>query len=398
MELARTGPPFAPTRKRRHARPMTAQEGAAPAGAPITMLHVFPSFGYGGQQARFAALAKGFGTAYRHHVVALDQDVSAKGLLPKGVSVSVECLTLAKSPMLAPVNYWRLRRLFGRINPDILCTYNWGAIEAAFANAFGAKRPHVHFEDGFGPDERADKQHARRVRARSIVLKNAHVVAPSHALEEAASALWRMPSAQVHRIPNGVQFSRFQGAPPALRPSVTVGTVGALRPEKNHRRLIDAFTKADRSQKARLKIVGDGSEQDRLIKIIKANEARRRITLAGATSAPETVYREFDIFVLSSDTEQAPLTIMEAMAAGLPIVATNVGEVASMVSTENRALVTPHGDDDAFVEALSHLLQNPDARASLGAANRKKAKAEFSYGAMVKRHHALYQSLLRNRR
>jgi len=398
MELARSGQPFALTRKRCQAHPMATQKGAAPASAPITMLHIFPSFGYGGQQARFAALAKGFGTAYRHHVVSLDQDVSAKGLLPKGATVSVECLPLAKSAILAPINYWRLRRLFGRIKPDIVCTYNWGSIEAAFANAFGAKRPHVHFEDGFGPDERVDKQHARRVRARRMVLKNAHVVAPSHALEEAASALWRIAPAQVHRIPNGVQFSRFQGSPPALRPSVTVGTVGALRPEKNHQRLIDAYTKADRSKKARLKIVGDGPEQGRLIKSIKANDARRRITLAGATSAPETAYSEFDIFVLSSDTEQAPLTIMEAMAAGLPIVATNVGEVASLVSTENRALITPLGDDDAFMEALSHLLQNSDARASLGAANRKKAKAEFSYGAMVKRHHALYQSLLRNRR
>ena len=77
------------------------------------------------------------------------------------------------------------------------------------------------------------------------------------------------------------------------------------------------------------------------------------------------------------------MTVMEAMAAGLPILATNVGDIASMVSDENRAFITPLGDDGAYRLAMQHLIQNPDARATLGAANRKKAREQFSLTSMV---------------
>lgn len=357
------------------------------------MLHVFPSFGYGGQQARFAALARGLGPSFRHHVVSLDGDLSAQALLPPAAAVDVQPMRFGKSALSGIVNYWRFRRLFGKIKPDILCTYNWGSIEAALANVTGRRRPHVHFEDGFGPDESIEKQHFRRVKARRMLLGAAHFVAPSRGLEEVATAKWGVTPERLHRISNGVDFARFQTHQPALRPAVTVGSVGALRPEKNYRRLISAFPKADRSGKAHLKIIGDGPMRKSLAEAAKSSKARARISLPGSTQAPETVYRELDVFALSSDTEQAPLTVIEAMAAGLPIVATNVGEIANMVAPENLAFITPLGDEGAYVDALTHLLQNPDARAKLGAANRKKAKAEFDLKPMVEKHRALYRSL-----
>ena len=143
-----------------------------------------------------------------------------------------------------------------------------------------------------------------------------------------------------------------------------------------------------------LKIVGEGPERERLVHEIKKSSGSARINLPGATAVPEDSLRDFDIFVLSSDTEQAPLTVMEAMAAGLPVVATNVGDIADMVSPDNRAFITPCGDDRAYVEALSHLIQNPDARAALGAANRKKAKTEFDLAPMVENYRRLFSAVL----
>lgn len=372
---------------------MTTKKRVSSAVRPTVMLHVFPSFGYGGQQARFAALVKGLGPSFRHHVVSLDGDLSAQALLPPAAVVDVQSMRFGKSALAGVINYWKFRSRFGKIKPDILCTYNWGSIEAALANVIGRQRPHIHFEDGFGPDESIDRQHFRRVKARRMLLGAAHFVVPSHGLEEVAAEKWDVARERLHRISNGVDFARFQTQQAALRPAVTVGTVGALRSEKNYRRLISAFPKADRSGKAHLKIIGDGQMRKSLADAAKSSKARARISLPGSTSAPETAYREFDVFALSSDTEQAPLTVMEAMAAGLPVVATNVGEIANMVAPENLAFITSLGDEGAYVDALAHLLQNPDARAQLGAANRKKAKAEFDLKPMVEKHRALYLSL-----
>lgn len=358
------------------------------------MLHVFPSFGYGGQQARFAALAGGLGSGFQHHIISLDDDLSARALVPADADVSFESFVANKSPWASIVNLRRFEKIFKAAAPDILCTYNWGAIEAALANRMGPRLPHIHFEDGFGPDEAPDRQPFRRILARRFLLSGAEIVVPSHVLEETALKTWKIRPFRLHYISNGVDFDRFQQPQSALRSTVVVGSVGALRPEKNYLLLIRAFARADRAGKASLKIAGEGLEREALARAVADAKARGRISLPGATAAPEELYKDFDIFALSSDTEQAPLTVMEAMAAGLPVVATNVGDIVEMVSSENRAFIVPLGDEDAYVLALAHLIQNPDARAALGAANRKKAKAQFDLAAMLEQHRALYLSVL----
>ncbi|MHA7872469.1 MAG: glycosyltransferase, partial [Hyphococcus sp.] len=373
----------------------TAQSPAAPAGKkPAVLLHVFPSFAYGGQQSRLAALSAALGPAFKHVIVSLDGDLTAQRLFDRDGQAVFEALTLGKSVLAAPLNVWRLKRLFWRIKPDILCTYNWGSIEAALANAVGRRLAHIHYEDGFGPNESAETQPLRRLKARRALLSQAHVVVPSRALEETASKTWGVEKTRLHRIANGIDSARFRPIQKKDKARVIVGSLGALRPEKNYARLVRAFAEADRDGRAQLKIVGSGPERESLLACAKASPAKERTALPGPTKSPERCYHAFDIFALSSDTEQAPLVVMEAMAAGLPIVATNVGEIADMVSTENRAFITPIGDDDAYRDALSHLLQNPRARVVLGAANRKKAAANFGLAPMAAAHGKLFQAVL----
>lgn len=367
---------------------MTKPDEGKTARRPVKMLHIFPSFGYGGQQARFAALAAGLGRGFLHRVVSLDDDFSAKSLLPREKLATLRRFPHKKSPLASWTNIFRFRRLIKDSSADLLCTYNWGSIEAALANRLGPRLPHIHFEDGFGPDETGGRQAPRRILARRMMLGKSAVVVPSRTLERTAVEIWKLKPGNVRRLGNGVDFARFQKSPSGLRTQVAVGTIGALRPEKNHRRLIAAFAEADRGGKATLSIVGAGPERGGLLAAVKESPAAARIFLPGPTGAPETVYCDFDIFALSSDTEQAPLTVIEAMAAGLPIVATDVGDVADMVADENRAYIT--ADEDTFRQALMHLLQNPDARAKLGAANRKKAKEQFGLAPMIARHRALY--------
>jgi L-malate glycosyltransferase len=362
-----------------------------PRGGPdgeTALLHVFPSFSYGGQQARLAALARGLGGSFRHAIVALDGDVSARALFADDSVATFNALRLAKSSGFSLSNILRLARLIRDAKPDILCTYNWGAIEAAVANRFFACVPHVHFEDGFGPEESAERQLPRRVTARRLLLKNADVVVPSQTLEEIATEQWRLR--RVTRIANGVDFERLQAGARGLRDAIIVGSVGALRPEKNYRRLIAAFFGADREKRARLEIVGGGPD---LAGLRAAAGEDPRIALPGPTAAPADAYARFDIFALSSDTEQAPISLMEAMAAGLPVVATDTGDVAEMVAVENRSYIVPVGDEEAYMHALAQMLQNPSARAEIGAANRRKAKEAFSQDRMVAAYRALFEAV-----
>ena len=357
-----------------------------PAGETV-LLHVFPGFSYGGQQARLAALSRGLGAAYRHIIVALDGDHAARALFHADVKAEFVSLKLNKSPLLSVSNILRLRRLVSETAPDILCTYNWGAIEAVIANRFGLRVPHLHFEDGFGPDETVDRQLPRRVRARRLLLKDTCVVVPSRALEKAASEKWGIKN--VRRIENGVDFEKLQGGKRGHNDALVVGSLGALRPEKNYRRLVAAFLAADRDRRARLEIVGAGPQMEMLRALAKDDP---RIVLPGPTAQAADAYARFDIFALSSDTEQAPISLMEAMAAGLPVVATNVGDIAEMVAAENLPYIVPAGDEEAYAHALAQMLQNPSARAAIGAANRRKARVEFSQARMTEAFRGLFET------
>src|SRR5690606_4765934 len=102
----------------------------------------------------------------------------------------------------------------------------------------------------------------------------------------------------------------------------------------------------------------------------------------------------FDVFALSSRSEQAPISVIEAMAAGLPIVAPRVGDIGAMVATDNGPWLCEPGDEAALGKALAELAADPALRKRIGEANRAKARAEFDEGTMIERYRALYWGLM----
>ncbi|HXI86192.1 MAG TPA: glycosyltransferase [Parvularculaceae bacterium] len=361
----------------------------------LLLLHVFPSFARGGQQMRLAAISAKGGERFRHRVVSLDGDLSARSAFAPDAA-TFEAFAVRKSKWLSIANLAAFRRLIRESKADILCTYNFGAIEAAIANRFGSEIAHIHYEDGFGPDETIERQKRRRILARRFALQKSFVVAPSRGLERAAREVWRLNPDRVRYIPNGVDFRRFgalrrdraEGAP------IVVGAVGALRPEKNFERLVSAFSAAGAAD-ARLTIYGDGPERSALAALAAATSDR--VLLPGATAAPARAYADFDIFALSSDTEQAPLTVLEAMASGLPVVAPNIGDIAGMVSEENRAFLTPPGDEAALAAAIKRLVSDPALRRRLGEANATRAREAFALEPAIAAHEALFLEAARER-
>jgi len=368
-----------------------AGEGRVLDESHIRILHIFPTFGVGGQQVRLAALIKSLGNAYHHDIITLTDDAGAQALLSGQGNAFVNVVATPKSQFISRKAISLLKNEFTVRRPDILCTYNWGAVEAVFANRIGAKLPHIHFEDGFGPDEDLQRQKLQRVLARRVLLHRSIIVTPSSGLTNLALRRWKLPEERIQYIPNGIDTSRFCVDRNYNRSPLVIGSVGTMRPEKNFKRLLRVYTAASLGKSARLEVVGDGPEYTALLEQARTIDS---VTLPGQNNHPERAYASFDIFAMSSDTEQMPLSLMEAMAAGLPVVATDVGDIADMVSSENQRLITAKDDEAALVSSLTELAGDSALRRALGEANLKKAQNDFSLEVMVNAHRALYHSVL----
>jgi len=363
--------------------------------SPVRILHAHSTFGHGGKEARAVQLMNAFGAAAEHVVIS-----AAPGELgaSKALHPDLKADFPADSPPLAGrpglPRLFRLSRYMRRF--DLVLTYNWGAFDAVMARHLFGGPPLVHHEDGFNQDEAAGLK-PRRNLYRRLGLAAAHrLVVPSARLEAIARKAWGQPAGKVVRIANGIDVPRY-AAPPAQaipgldkRPGeIVIGTVAGLRAVKNLPRLVRAFA-AMTSAPARLVIVGTGPESERI-----AAEARRlgvgdRLIMPGFLADPALWVGRFDIFALSSDSEQFPISLVEAMAAGLPAVATSVGDVVHMVADDNRPLIVEAEDEAAFAAALDSLAERPDLRRALGRANQEKAAAEYDEAGMVKLYARLY--------
>jgi glycosyltransferase involved in cell wall biosynthesis len=305
--------------------------------------------------------------------------------LDPGLNVIFPTVAAPKNAMLG--NAWRFRKLLRDWRPDLLVTCNWGAIEFALAN-FPPLVRHLHVVDGFGPEER-DMQIQRRVLLRRLILARGEVVVPSRNLESIATGTWSLDPRIVKYIPNGIDLSRFAVRPARVDGPPVIGTVAALRTEKNVGRLIRAFAQTAETTDAHLMIVGDGPERAALTEFTASLGLSDRVTFTGHRTDTEALYARFDLFALTSDTEQMPLSVIEAMASGLPVVATDVGDVRMMVAPENVPFIGPK--DDAAIAALTRtLVSDPDLRSRLGMANRAKAERDYGQDAMFDAWQALW--------
>lgn len=364
----------------------------ASSGQGRRFLHVFPSFGVGGVELRMASILNHFGGRRADHpIVALDGRCDAGARLSPDAGVCFVDPPEAKAGLAGRLA--AIRRFLRAQRPDALLTYNWGAIEWALAHRLSPFCTHVHLESGFGRDE-AERSLRRRDLFRRLALgKIAHLIVPSRRLVEIARKRWRIPEARIVHIPNGVDCERFARPPsPGAIPGFSkragemiIGTIAPLRPEKNLGSLIRAFAAAGLDN-ARLVIVGGGPERTRLEELADAVGQGDRLIWTGQMSRPEDIIGLFDIYALSSVTEQMPNTVLQAMAAGLPVAGVDVGDVASMVAPENRAWIVPGDDDAALAAALTRLAGDEDLRRRLGQANRARARERFSEARMFARY------------
>ncbi|MBL9079522.1 MAG: glycosyltransferase [Planctomycetes bacterium] len=355
-------------------------------GGPRHFVHVFATFGAGGPQVRAVQLIERLGAAAVHTVRALDGNTDALAMLSPAARVTLAPPAPRRGLLgsVAAARTWlRAQR------PDLVLTYNWGAIESAIA-ARSLGLPLVHHEDGFLPDE-AVRRLRRRTLLRRFALRSVPVVVPSAVLQRIATAEWRLPAAQVHHLPNGVDLQRFRAAAGAgAETAGVVGTVGGLRGEKDHATLLRAFAALEPGVARRLDLVGGGPLDGELRALAQQLGLGARVRFTGPVRDTAPCYAELGVFVLSSRTEQMPLALLEAMACGLPVVATDVGDVRAMLPPSAQDLIVPREDPAALAAALRRVLADAELRRRLGADNRRRVEQHYEAGTCLDRFVALY--------
>jgi glycosyltransferase involved in cell wall biosynthesis len=368
---------------------------------PVNILHLHSTFNLGGKEARAVRLMNAFGDRARHTIVSgMPDQLSARDAIAGTTryEIAQDPPPLTGRPSVA--RFEAIARYMRRF--DLVLTYNWGAIDGVMAKrVFGKDTPPlVHHEDGFNSDEATGLKRERNY-YRRFALSAAHALAvPSEVLHRIALDVWKQPEARVHRIVNGIATKAYAGqcdpkAIPGFRRKpgeIVVGTLAGLRDVKDLPMLVRAVGGC--SSRVRLVIVGEGPERERIEDTAENMGIADKVLLPGFLREPHKFVGLFDIMAMSSKSEQFPISVIEGMAAGLPIVAPAVGDVPHMVSPENSDFIPRLKGEVPLRDAIEKLARDATLRASIGAANRAKAVAEYDEGMMIARYAKLYEAAM----
>lgn len=342
-------------------------------------------------------------SAFRHVVVALTEVTDFRHRLQRA---DVECLALHKPPGQGAWIYPRMWRLLRRLRPAIVHTRNLSALEMQPA-AWAARVPvRVHGEHGrdVGDLDGSSRRYQRVRRLYAPFVQRQ--VALSKDLQDYLVQRVGIASDRVVQIYNGVDADRFRpagaGAPAAAdmpfgEPGTfVVGTVGRMQAVKHQTLLARAFIRAlelapDLKPRLRLALVGDGPLRAACAALLEAAGVSALAWLPGERGGIPDVMRGLDAFVLPSLAEGVSNTILEAMASGLPVVATQVGGNAELVADGQTGWVVLSDDVDALAQALLRLARDPGAAAAMGRAGREAVERRFSLQAMVDAYQRLYE-------
>lgn len=370
--------------------------------------HVLYRLVTGGMERVLVTVINRTQSKYRHAVICLDRYTSYRERI---ADPDVACFALHKKPGKDWACYFRLWKVLRQLRPDIVHTYNFGSLDAAPVAKMAGVRSIVHAERGRSAQDPYGKSRKYRLLRRSLAPFVDRHLAVSRDLRDWLTEKVGIDSSRVVYIPNGIDAASFVVAPARkeARPllgyfappgTILIGTVGRLDPVKDQAGLLLAFNLLCESLpevrgRLRLAIAGEGSQRSALEAQMVELGLSEQVCLLGNREDVPGLLSEIDIFVLSSIAEGMPGVLLEAMAAGLPVVATEVGGVNEVVSNGVTGLLVPAGSPLALSRALGTYVSDEALRVRHGSAGRNAVENGFDLNHMVSAYVELYDGLLR---
>lgn len=391
-------PPHAMQPQSRTGRP----DPATGVSAPL-VVHVIHHLQMGGLENGVVNLINRMPSdRYRHCVICIEDYSDFRNRIDRA---DVEVIALRRSTISSLQLYWRLYAAFRRLGPAIVHSRNLSGLDALLP-AVLARVPHrIHSEHGW------DVADIDGTLARPRLLRRLHsplvsqYVTVSRNLREYLVDRVGIASSRVTQIYNGVDTSRFSPAaskPQGILPRgfygderLVIGTVGRLQAVKDQVTLVRAIGRLVRQRpsertRVRLAIVGGGAMRDALQACASEEQITDLLWLPGARNDTDLIYRCFDVFALPSLNEGVSNTLLEAMATGLPVVATAVGGNVELVTNGETGQLVPPGDPESLASALNVYAMDKRVQLRHGAAGRERATSTFSLDAMIRSYARLY--------
>lgn len=372
-----------------------------PSGGCVPMIvHLVHSLEGGGTERTLVALLQAFDHARcRHAVVMLRSAGSLAARLPD--HVACRPLGISGRSRLAGFSVARIVRRYGA---SVIHARNTGCWPDAITASLLS--PRVHLVLGFhGLETDRPFSPLQRAWARAAVLAGARFTTVSQAGRRQLYEQAKIPPERIDLLRNGVDLRRFRPGDEVARcrmraelrlddDDFVVGTVGSLTPVKEHATLIRAAARAGRCRPAlRLLIVGDGPLRTTLMRQAQAEGFADCVRFTGWRDDVPALLTCMDGYVCSSASEGMSNALLEAMAAGLPIIATNVGDHALVVRDNVEGWIVPPREPKALEQTLGILAANSDALKALGSAARARAEA-YGFDPVVRAYETYYETLL----
>jgi len=363
-----------------------------PSSPPLRVVHVINFLAPGGGLEKgVTTLIRRSSPDFEHAVVTIQGSKDAETMLPPGARL----IDMVKGEGHSLRFIGKLARVLRDLSPCIVHTRNWPALDGVIAARLAGVRAVVHGEHGWGAPDPLGTSRKRILVRRFLSRWTRSFVCVSKDIERWLREIVRV-RCPVTQIYNGVDTRAFSGDPTsaALRAelglppdALLVAIVGRLDAIKDHPTLFRAFAEVrKRIPRAELLVIGDGSEEERLRQLLVPG-----IRMLGLRSDVPRILRGIDVLALTSRNEGISNTILEAMAAGLPVVASRVGGNVELVEDGVTGRLFPAGDGAALAEALAFYLGSPERRAAHGAAARERVVRIFRIEAMVEAYERVWR-------
>jgi glycosyltransferase involved in cell wall biosynthesis len=370
---------------------------------PIRILEVIPSLGCGGAERMVVNLITHLDRR-RFQVAAINLGHSEGWVLEERLArEQVQVWHLDKEPGFDPRIFHRVRAVVRQFRPHLVHSHL--CLHYVYLSLIGC-RPLRRVVTVHLPAETIHKQ-ATRWLARMAYRRGVVPVAVSQGVANWLECTHGVEDCMV--IPNGIPIDDYQ-CPSKPRQvwrreqgfqeeDVLFVCAARLEKQKNHAMLLEAFARGPAtSRRARLLLAGDGERRPALEEQARELGIQEKVRFLGLRADICEVLAAADVFVLASHSEGNPLSLMEAMAAGLPVVATAVGGVPELISDRISGLLVAPGDGDGLVAAMLRLLQDGETRRTMAAAAAQYAKKAFSASRMAQGYMELYERLLEETR